>query len=216
MTPLRRRILILAAKLFDLVLMVFSFGLATVLVAHQTAAASLGQFFSMRIKVTNFVIFARLLSGVAHRLHLARGLRLEAIIVALEGVFDVAKASRWGLASSSRGDPAAHQMVTPLLHPDFLGKLHVCGSSQPSVLRPMLKRLRRRGHNLRQMVVIGTNARALRFARKIEASPELGYRIPASLTSPGRVMGMFEQTGYPLVADLPASRASCASRWWTK
>jgi len=41
--------------------MVFSFGLATMLVAHQTPAVSLAEFLSMRIKVENFVIFALLL-----------------------------------------------------------------------------------------------------------------------------------------------------------
>ena len=38
--------------------MVFSFGLATVLVAHQTPATSLAEFLSMRVKVGNFALFA--------------------------------------------------------------------------------------------------------------------------------------------------------------
>src|ERR1039458_7136921 len=58
MTTLRRRILLQAAKLFDLALMVFSFGLDTVRVAHETPTTSLAEFLSMRVKVGNFALFA--------------------------------------------------------------------------------------------------------------------------------------------------------------
>jgi hypothetical protein len=49
MTPLRRRLLLNAAKLFDLEVMVFAFGLAAALVAYETPATSLAQFLSLRI-----------------------------------------------------------------------------------------------------------------------------------------------------------------------
>ena len=66
------------------------------------------------------------------------------------------------------------------------------------------------------MVVVGTNSRALRFARKIEARPELGYRIAGFVDGPWLGLGMFEQTGYPLLRTCRASRASSASKWWMK
>src|ERR1017187_2239834 len=98
MTPLRRRIVLQAAKLFDLVLMVCSFGLAALLVAHQTAAVSLAEFFSMRIKVANFVIFALLLLGwhiVFSSLGLYSSKRLSS---RWTEVFDVVKAATVGSA----------------------------------------------------------------------------------------------------------------------
>jgi hypothetical protein len=49
MTPLRQRILLNTAKLFDLALMVFSFGLATVLVVYDTLTISLARFVSTRL-----------------------------------------------------------------------------------------------------------------------------------------------------------------------
>lgn len=45
------------------------------------------------------------------------------------------------------------------------------------VMRQTLKALRRRGRNLRQVVVVGTNARALEFVDNILSRPELGYRL---------------------------------------
>ena len=72
-----------------------------------------------------------------------------------------------------------------------------------SCFRSLLAGVRRRGRNLREMVVVGTNPRALRFAREIEARPELGYRIAGFVDGPWFGLAMFEQTGYPLVSDLP-------------
>jgi acetyltransferase-like isoleucine patch superfamily enzyme len=204
MTSLRRRLLLRAAKLFDLVLMVFSFGLATVLVAHQTAAASLGQFFSMRIKVANFVIFALLLLGwhiVFSSLGLYGSKRLSS---RWKEVFDVMKAATLGSAIVFGAAIFLHiRMVTPLFILIFWATCTFAAAASRVLLRPMLKGMRRHGRNLRHMVVVGTNPRALRFARKIEASPELGYRILGFVDVPWAGMGMFEQTGYPLVADLP-------------
>src|SRR5207249_2413343 len=44
-------------------------------------------------------------------------------------------------------------------------------------LRSLLERLRLRGRNLRNILIVGTNCRALEFAQKIDARAELGYRI---------------------------------------
>src|SRR6202043_212610 len=41
----------------------------------------------------------------------------------------------------------------------------------------LLGKIRRRGHNLRHVLILGTNSRAIEFAHRIESIPELGYRI---------------------------------------
>lgn len=53
----RRRILLQAAKLFDSAVMVFAFGLGTLLVAAKAPEVSLTQLLSMRMKVQSFVLF---------------------------------------------------------------------------------------------------------------------------------------------------------------
>jgi exopolysaccharide biosynthesis polyprenyl glycosylphosphotransferase len=45
------------------------------------------------------------------------------------------------------------------------------------VLRWWLKVARVRGRNLRQLLIAGTNSRALEFAKTVQARPELGYRL---------------------------------------
>src|SRR5690242_17058056 len=58
MTALGRKLLVNAAKLYDLAVMSLSFGLAAVLVAHQTTTVSFADFLAVRIKVRNFLLFA--------------------------------------------------------------------------------------------------------------------------------------------------------------
>ena len=45
------------------------------------------------------------------------------------------------------------------------------------IARYFLKIMRLRGRNLRRMLIVGSNENAVRFLRKIEDSPELGYRV---------------------------------------
>jgi exopolysaccharide biosynthesis polyprenyl glycosylphosphotransferase len=204
MTPLRRRILLHAAKLFDLALMVFSFGLATMLVAREAPATSLAQFLSMRVKVGNFVLFALFLLAW-HVVFSSYGMyNSKRLSARWAEVFDVAKATTLGCAIVFVAAIFLRiRMVTPLFILLFWVASTLAGAGSRVLLRAMLGGIRRRGRNLREMVVVGTNPRALRFARKIEARPELGYRIAGFVDGYWVGMGMFEQTGYQLVSDLP-------------
>ena len=202
MPTLRRRILLQAAKLFDLAVMVWAFGLATVLEAHQTPTASLGQFLSMRIKVQNFFLFALFLLAW-HLVFLSLGLYSSRRFSSRWAeVLDIAKATTLGSAIVVvAAIPLQIQMVTPLFILLFWVGSTLAGGLSRAVLRYLLARVRRRGRNLREMVVVGTNPRALRFARKVEARPELGYRLVGFVDGLWRGMGVFGQAGYQLVSD---------------
>lgn len=50
--------------------------------------------------------------------------------------------------------------------------------------REFLKYLRRRGHNFRQLLIVGRNPRASQLIKKIEETPEYGYRILGFIDSP--------------------------------
>ncbi len=202
MSSIRRRILLHAAKVFDLVLMVFSFGLATILVAHQTPTVSLAEFLSMRIKVGNLVLFAGFLL-VWHVVFSSFGVYSSKRLSARWAeVLDIAKAATLGsIIIFVAAVPLRIEMVTPLFILFFWISSVLGGAASRVVLRAMLGDLRRRGRNLHQIVVVGTNPRALRFARKIESRPELGYRIVGFVDRYWAGMGIFRQAGYPLVAD---------------
>jgi exopolysaccharide biosynthesis polyprenyl glycosylphosphotransferase len=203
MTTLRRRILLRAAKLFDLALMVFSFALATVLVVDETPTITLARFLSIRVKIGNFVLFALLL--LAWRLVFSSfGLyNSKRLAPRWAELLDIAKATTLGSAIVFVAAVFLRiQMVTPLFILLFWAASTLTGVGSRALLRYTLGGIRRRGRNLRQMVVVGTNPRALRFARKVEATPELGYRIVGFVDGQWAGMGAFEQAGYQVVSDL--------------
>src|SRR5207248_5997820 len=69
-------------------------------------------------------------------------------------------------------------------------------------LRYELGRVRTHNRYLRYMLIVGANLRAIQFARKIEAKPELGYRIVGFVDQEWNGMQCFKDTGYPIVCDL--------------
>jgi exopolysaccharide biosynthesis polyprenyl glycosylphosphotransferase len=186
MRALRHRILLLAA----------------VLVAYETPTTSLAEFLSMRIKVQNFVLFALFLLAW-HLIFSSFGLyNSKRFSPRWAQVLDIAKATTLGSAIVFVAAIFLRiQMVTPLFILLFWVASTLAGAGSRVLLRYMLGGIRRRGRNLREMVVVGTNPRAIRFARKVELSPELGYRIVGFVDDAWSGLAEFRKTGYPLLAD---------------
>ena len=63
------------------------------------------------------------------------------------------------------------------------------GIASRVVLRVMLMKFRKSGHNCRHVVLVGTNPRTLEFAKRIERRPELGYRIAGFISENGEHPG---------------------------
>jgi exopolysaccharide biosynthesis polyprenyl glycosylphosphotransferase len=202
MTILRRRILIGAAKLFDLAVMTLSFGLAAVLGLHQTVTVTLADFLSMRAKVSNLALFALFLL-VWHlifcfcRLYDSRRLSSR-----WQEALDLAKATTLGAGFVCLAAFLFRlEMLTPWFAMGFWSLSSAALISSRLVGRHLLSRLRVLGRNLRQMVIVGTNPRAVHFARKIAATPALGYHVLGFVDRPWAGWGEFRKSGYPLASD---------------
>jgi exopolysaccharide biosynthesis polyprenyl glycosylphosphotransferase len=201
MFALRRRILLKSFKVFDLLVMVFAFGLATLAVQYQTSGIPLTELIEMRIKVQNFALFIGLLLawhlvfslfGLYHsRRFSSRG----------EEVRDVVKATTLGTLAILA---AAFLVPISLINTVFLSVFWAVSTLTTILsrlaLRFVLVKLRLQGRNLHHMLIVGTNPRALKFARNIEAKPELGYRILGFVDDDYGKNGVFKNSGYPLVA----------------
>jgi exopolysaccharide biosynthesis polyprenyl glycosylphosphotransferase len=174
---IRRQVLLNLLKVFDLVLMVFAFGLATVVVSHASMA-SLRDVLAMRIKVANFLIFSGLLFSwhlifsmcgmyASHRLSSRR-----------DEILDLAKAISLGTILIYLGHRLFHiSLVKPEFIAAFWAAAILAGSFSRLGLRVFLAQVRIHGRNLRNMLIVGTNARGLQFAKKMKESPALGYRV---------------------------------------
>jgi exopolysaccharide biosynthesis polyprenyl glycosylphosphotransferase len=203
MGALRRQLLLNTLKAFDLLLMLLSFGLATIAVSRQHSPGSLAEFLSMRVKIGNFLIFFGLLL-VWHLVFAGMGMyKSRRLASNWAETADVLKATSIGTCTIIL---AAFLFHITMVRPVFVAVFWLAGTVLTIIsrltLRYLLKRIRVHGRNLRDMLIVGSNQRAVLFAKRIESTPELGYRIVGFADEEWAKTSGVRSSGYPLVCDL--------------
>lgn len=198
----KRHLLLAALEVFDLGLMVVSFG-ATIVLVSSGEGVTVSAFLSMRVTLWNIVVFAGLLFAwhflfslcglyQSKRLATTRSLILDAAqatTLASICLAVVAKLCTIGMATSR------FIVLFWILSSAFVIVARV-------VIRHLLGTIRRRGCNLRNILILGTNARAIEFAGRIEAKPELGYRVLGFVDEDWSGKDEFLRYGYTLCCSL--------------
>ncbi len=207
MDSMGRRTLTSAIRVFDLLLLTASFGLAALPMVSAQGHMSFNDFLSLRIKLQNFVVFFILL-WIWHSIFLMLGLYESKRMHARRSeVIDITKATSLsamvlGLASIFIG----FRMVTVT----FVGVFWFCSTfvivSSRVAIRTYLRHLRRQGRNLRNMLIVGANSRAIEFARSMRSKPELGYRILGFADDEWSGSEELEKNGWSLLCDLDGLR----------
>ncbi|MBZ5679778.1 MAG: sugar transferase [Acidobacteriia bacterium] len=202
MGTIRRQVLLNALKIYDLGLMLLSFAVATIVVSHVNSNFTLEEFLSMRVKISNFVIFAGLLL-TWHLVFSVFGIydshRLSG---RWEETTDILKASSVGTLAILLGAALFHiRMITVVFALVFWTSSTLSTMLSRLILRKVLKQVRLHGRNLRDMLIVGTSARAVQFARKIEGTAELGYRIIGFVDDEWEGATEFRESGYKRVSD---------------
>jgi exopolysaccharide biosynthesis polyprenyl glycosylphosphotransferase len=196
----KRRFLLNALKLFDVGLMVLSFGLTTFFVVHQTRSASLAHFLSMRVKVSNCFIFAITLLFFHMMFTLCGLYESKRMSTRFAEIVEVLKAT--SLSTACLALISASFSLKTMLTPRFLGlfwlSISITLIASRLFVRYWLASARRRGHNLHHILILGTNSRAIEFARRIEASPQQGYHLLGFVDDDWAQMHEFIATGFNL------------------
>jgi exopolysaccharide biosynthesis polyprenyl glycosylphosphotransferase len=202
-SEVNRRFLLNALKLFDVGLVFVSFGLATFLVASAQDNMPLAQFLSIRVKLSNCAIFALALFFCYLMFSLCGLYESKRFASKRSELLDVLKATSLStICLASLSMFFALQMVpTPRFLLLFWAIVSLSMGVSRLLLRYWLASVRRNGHNLRHILILGTNARAIQFARKIAAAPEQGYRLVGFVDKEWEHMDDFRATGFPLVCD---------------
>lgn len=175
----RRKVLLKIWQLGDLALLGIAFLMVTwVFFDQKNSLLMFEEFMSVRIKIENFVLGTVML-GIWHlacsSLSLYESKRLSPIS---QEIPDILKAT--SLVTFTTAGVAilfGVEMITSWFLIVFwtLSTLMLCINRIG--LRMVLSWMRRRGRNLRNIVIIGTNQRALTFAHEIRTKPDLGYRL---------------------------------------
>ena len=201
----KRQLLIKFYKLFDLLVLLSSFALATLIVYYDQAANfSLEEFLGMRIKVQNFVLFIVLLIGwqfifSAFRLYNSKRLSTSHAKESLDVLKATSVATLLLFVSSWLFNMS---LITPLFLLIFWVSSSIVCISSRYILRRLLEWLRLKGRNLRFVLIVGTNERAREFAKKIETKPELGYRFLGFVDDQWCGNGDLDKFGWNLVSDI--------------
>jgi exopolysaccharide biosynthesis polyprenyl glycosylphosphotransferase len=203
MTSFHRQILIKMFMLLDPSLLTLSFMVAAVPTWHLTEFTSFAAFFSTRIKLLNILVFLGLFY-FWHIIFSALGLygsrrlgdrREEAIVVL--------KATSAG--ALVLGFVAAFFRVR-MITPAFIAVFWIVATSSiilsRMALREFLRRARIHGRNLRHLLIIGTNSRAVEFAYAIEGRPDLGYQLVGFADEDWIGNRDFGKNGKSIVSDL--------------
>ena len=202
MNEARRRFLLNSLKLYDLGLIVVSFYLATFLLVHAAHNVSLHDFLAMRVKLSNFFIFGFALF-LCHTAFSFCGLyESRRLSTRLAESIDAVKATAFSTACLALVSALfSVRMITPqFLLVFWLTSSFAVIASRLS-LQYWLAVVRRYGRNLRYMLILGTNPRAVEFARKIQASPERGYELLGFVDQDWAGMNAFKETGYKFRCD---------------
>lgn len=175
----RRRLLVILFQLSDMFIFVATLLIALWFVTYHGNHITIWEFFSLRIKVLNFIVFIGMLLSwhiafITFKLYRSR--RQENVARELK---DILKATTMGtaivytLATLISG----YKALTPLFVVFFWLSSTTVTISFRGLLRYALGKVRLRGRNLRLLLIVGTNQRAYDFAARVEKNKEMGYYI---------------------------------------
>jgi exopolysaccharide biosynthesis polyprenyl glycosylphosphotransferase len=199
---LRHHLPLSLLKIVDIVIVICAFGLSTVLMVRAQGAVSLAMFLAMRTKISNFFLFILTLwlfhlvfrlGGIyrSRRLSTKRAELVEIVGVAtISSVLLTAEAYLFSI-----------RMLTPTFLLLFWAITSVALSLFRIVLRSGLAHIRAQGRNLRYLLILGTNSRAISFARKIIANPESGYRLLGFVDDEWGGTAEFNKSGFELACE---------------
>jgi|UniRef100_A0A7V6A3Y4 exopolysaccharide biosynthesis polyprenyl glycosylphosphotransferase len=202
MSTYYRQALVMGMRIIDQLILLFSFFLALAAVSQDIDAVSFPQFLTLRIKLVNFVlylVFALLwyliftLCGLYHSRRFASW---------RSDLTDIVNATSLGVLALLIISIFIHiSLATPAFL--FLLWLYTTGFTFATrlTLRLLLEHIRRCGVHVNNVLIVGTNPRAVAFARTLENKLEMGYRVVGFVDNEWAGAKRFRDSGYPLVAD---------------
>ena len=210
MRIVRRQVMTGALKLVELVLMVGSFGVATFSVLGKVGPVSLTQFLEMRIKLQNFLVFFILLC-LWHLIFRMLGLYdSKRLTSRWAEVVDVIKATSLGsLVLLLSSYLIGFRMVTPTFVSAFWAFSTCLAVACRVALRTWLRGLRTHGRDSRNMLIVGSNRRAIEFAKTIRSSLNWVIGSSVSQMKNGMEPTNYDRTAGPSYAILRMSANSC-------
>ncbi len=198
----QRRTLMFALKFSDQIILGCAFFLAIAAVSDTIDTFRFYQFLFLRIRAVNFflyLVFAWCWYGIFWSMGLYHSRRFHTWRVELKEVVNATLLGTFLLLFF--GMLFSISLATPTFLFLFWTFTTVATLTSRLLLRSLLEHFRRRRISVQQLLIIGTNSRAVRFAQKIDNRLELGCRVIGFVDDLWAGTAKFLKSGYPLVAD---------------
>lgn len=174
----RRNLLLALYRLSDIVIVFCSLTLAVGISDYLNKSSIPTNLFSVRITVKDF-IFIIFTTAIWHYTFLFIGLyKTRRFGRRFEEYMDILKATSMGTFFISF---IASLFYTGLINSCFVFAFWISGTTFTITtrmsMRLILHIMRAKGRNLRNMVVVGTNEKAIRFVKEIRKHKDIGYNI---------------------------------------
>ena len=182
--------------------MIAMFVLAAAVVYLQNNTITFSEFLQMRFKIENYLLFSGFVL-IWHLIFSSFGLyhsrRLSSLKIEIKDLLIATTLGTCVIIIS--GWAFSIEIVTPIFLAVFWSGTNMANIVSRLIMRIALKWTRLRGRNLRHLIIVGTNERARKFARKIEEKPELGYRFLGFVDEEWSGNGDLEKYGWKLVSN---------------
>jgi exopolysaccharide biosynthesis polyprenyl glycosylphosphotransferase len=197
-----RRIMLRALMVIDIGLLMLAFGLAAVVTNGLDERTLITSFFATRVSLVNCALFAILLF-LGHSILVVCNLyQSKRMSTRNAEALDVLRAMTFLAVCFWCGGKLFRVSETPnyfLLA--FGGIAALLIIVMRLLIRSVLGFIRKRGRNLRHVLILGTNPRAVDFARIIAAMPERGFNLMGFVDDDWTGMQKFRESGFLLACS---------------
>jgi exopolysaccharide biosynthesis polyprenyl glycosylphosphotransferase len=202
MHPIRRQFLKHSAKIYDLCALACSLVFASVVGHSLPKGFNLTWLLALRVSLGNSLLFAALLVTWHYLLVLCGVYASKRMVRRRTEILEVVKATLLASALLFFAAKEFHIKIVTLPVVVFFGISSACVMVLGRiVVRSFLLALRRRGRNSRFLLIVGTNERAIEFARRITDRPEFGYKIVGFVDDDWAGTQCFEASGHIRCCD---------------
>ncbi len=197
-----RGIILRGLRVVDIGLIMISFGLAALLSIRASRWETIAGISASRVSLTACVFFATAIL-TCHAIFSLCALYVSKRLSTKQAeAFEILRA----MTVSTAFLWCEGKLFSILLPtPSFLLSFWMIGSAVVIAMRMLLRivlgRIRKSGRSLHHILVLGTNPRAVEFARRIEATPERGYRILGFADDEWSGLQDFKNSGFPLTCN---------------
>jgi exopolysaccharide biosynthesis polyprenyl glycosylphosphotransferase len=194
-------------KLVDFASLAIAFLLASSIFNYLSVDISLSDFLSMRIKVFNFIIFAGFMSMCLIIFTQCRLYQSRRLYDSRGEVFDILRSTLFvvGLLIII-SELLKISIVNTLFIIVFWSALSLMMIFNRIIIRYIAKALHLRGLDVKSVLIIGTNDRAINLSKVIDSRPEFGYRVHGFVDEQRYKNEKFRNNGHRVIStidDLP-------------